>query len=84
VIKDTIVKDIDLPYAVKCQVTEHYIHHAIICDDFPLDFKLELLGTIGRINNNLGVVRSLLTDIATGNDQDGTVQVLNRTRLETE
>jgi hypothetical protein len=84
VIKDTILKDTDLPYAVKCQVTEHYIHHAIICEDFPLEFKLELPGTIGQINNNLGIVRNLLTDIATGNDHDGTVEVLNRTRLEIE
>jgi exonuclease III len=84
VIKDTILKDKDLSYVVRCQVTEHYIHHALICDDFPLEFKLELLGTIGLINHNLTIVRNLLTDIATGDDRGNTIEKLDNTRLEIE
>jgi hypothetical protein len=84
VIKDTILKDKDLPYIVRCQVAEHYIHHALICDDFPLDFRTELLGTIGLINQNLDSVRNLLTDIATGNDRADTAEELENKRTEIE
>jgi exonuclease III len=82
VIKDTILKDKDLPYVVRCQVTEHYIHHALICEEFPLDFKQELLNTIGLINRNLATVRNLLTDIATGNDRADINEDLTNTREE--
>ncbi len=84
VVKDTILKDKDLPYVVRSQVVEHYIHHAQICDDFPLEFKLELLGIIGTINNTLTTVRNLLLDIATGNDGAETVGELDNARLEIE
>jgi hypothetical protein len=80
VIKDTILKDKDLPYIVRCQVTEHYIHHALICEEFPLDFKQELLNTIGLINRNLATLRDLLTDIATGNDRANINEELTNTR----
>jgi hypothetical protein len=84
VIKDTILKDKYLPYIVKCQVVEHYIHHALICNDFPVDFRTELLGTIGAINQNLDRVRTLLTDIATGNDRADTADELENIRIEIE
>ncbi len=82
IIKDTILKDKDLPFIVRCQVTEHYIHHALICEDFPIEFKHELLNTIGRINQNLAIVRNLLTDIATGNDPVNINEELANTREE--
>jgi hypothetical protein len=69
---------------VRSQVVEHYIHHAQINDDFPLEFKLELLGIIGTINNTLSTVRNLLLDIATGNDGEETVGDLENARFEIE
>jgi hypothetical protein len=41
-----------------------------------------LLGTIGLINRNLGNIRNLLTDIATGNDRQETIDDINNTRTE--
>jgi hypothetical protein len=38
-IKDTILNDVDLGSRVKCQVVEHYIQHAEINVDFPLELK---------------------------------------------
>jgi hypothetical protein len=63
-------------------VTEHYIHHALICEDFPIEFKHELLNTIGRVNQYLAIVRNLLTDIATGNDRVNINEELANTREE--
>ncbi len=34
VIRDTVLSDIDLPYKVQCQVIEHYIQHARVCEHF--------------------------------------------------
>jgi hypothetical protein len=72
VIKDTILKDPDLPSIVRCQVTEHYIHHALITEDFPLQLKLDLLATLGEINNKFNMVKGYLNDIATGNGNEDT------------
>jgi V8-like Glu-specific endopeptidase len=84
VIRDTILKDPDLPSIVRCQVTEHYIHHALINDDFPLQLKLELLATIGEINNKFNMVKGYLHDIATGNANGNTDVNLTNARREIE
>ncbi len=84
VIRDTILKDPDLPSIVRCQVTEHYIHHALINDDFPLQLKLELLATIGEINNKFNMVKGYLHDIATGNVNGDTDVNLTNARREIE
>jgi hypothetical protein len=84
VIRDTILKDPDLPSIVRCQVTEHYIHHALVCADFPLNLKVELLRTIGEINNKLDTVKGYLHDIATGNGNENTNENLTTTRLDFE
>jgi hypothetical protein len=47
-----------------------------------LDFKQELLNTIGLINRNLATLRNLLTDIATGNDRADINEDLTNTREE--
>jgi hypothetical protein len=80
VIKDTILKDPDLPSVVRSQVTEHYIHHALISADFPVDLKEDLLRSIGEINNKLDTVTGFLHDIATGNGNDNTNVNLASTR----
>jgi exonuclease III len=80
VIRDTILKDPDLPSVVRCQVTEHYIHHALVCADFPFHLKDELLRTIGEINNKLDTVKGYLHDIATGNGNENTNDNLISTR----
>jgi hypothetical protein len=82
VIRDTILKDPDLPSIVRCQVTEHYIHHALVCADFPFNLKAELLRTIGEINNKLDTVKGYLHDIATGNGNENTNDNLISTRLD--
>jgi hypothetical protein len=59
VIKDNILSDIDLPNYVRCQVVEHYLQHATICDNFLLETKLQFLQTIGLIVTKHNSIRKI-------------------------
>jgi exonuclease III len=59
-IKDTILKDIDLPNTVRCQVIEHYLQHALICDDLPEVAKNNFLQTIGQVVSKQKQIKSTL------------------------
>jgi exonuclease III len=71
IIKDNILSDIDLPNYVRCQVVEHYLQHATICDNFPLDTKVQFLQTIGQIVTKHNSIRKTLLEIASGEANEG-------------
>ncbi len=82
VIKDTILKDVDLPYRVKCQVIEHYLQHALICDEFPLGLQQDLLQTIGQITHKSERIKEILLDIAMGSNVENVDNMLANLRGE--
>ncbi len=82
VIKDNILSDTDLPNHVKCQVVEHYIQHATICDNFPLETKLQFLQTVGSIVAKHNSIRKLSLEIASGEANEVAHAAINALRDE--
>ncbi len=80
-VKNTILNDIDLPNAVRCQVIEHYLQHALVCDEFPEEAQINFLQTIGQVVSKQKQIKTTLLEIAMGTNADGaeeSIQLLRR------
>ncbi len=67
-VKDTVLSDVDLASSVKCTVFEHYIQHATLSEEFPLELKNNFLLSIGQIAVNFENIKKCKLNIATGGD----------------
>jgi hypothetical protein len=81
IVKDTILNDIDLPNMVRCQVVEHYLQHALICEEFSEDAQINFLQIIGQVVSKQKQIKTKLLEIAMGTNVEGTeesIQLLRR------
>jgi hypothetical protein len=71
IIKDAILKDVDLKYHVQSGIIETYLHHSVITPEFTVTDKERLLRMIGNIMGTLEEIRNRELRLADTGQNDG-------------
>ncbi len=81
---NSILDDFDLANLVKCYIFDHYVKHALECEEFPAELQENLRQQLGQVLGKIGTIKVAKTSVTQGVSVEENNQLITVCRMEIE